>query len=46
LRRDLCERGTKRLAIFDTPAQRADKILEICENLVGKPALADAGVNR
>ncbi|MBB1472228.1 glycosyltransferase family 4 protein [Luteimonas sp. MC1782] len=31
LQATLRERGAKRLAAFDTPAQRAEKILEICE---------------
>ncbi len=46
LRHSLRERGAGRLAAFDTPAQRADKILEICEKLIGKPALTDTGMNR
>ena len=34
LRRDLSESGRKRLTAFDTPAQRAEKILSICEGLL------------
>ena len=34
LQRQLQERGCRRLAGFDTPAQRASKILDICQDLV------------
>lgn len=39
LRHSLRERGAGRLAAFDTPAQRADKILEICKTLVNSACL-------
>ena len=42
LQERLCRKGKKRLAAFDTPAERARKILEICNGLVVEPNRAFA----
>ena len=39
LQRALIEKGRKRLLAFDTPVQRAEKILAICQDLAAGPAL-------
>ena len=39
LQRELIGKGRKRLAAFDTPVQRAEKILAICQDLVAGRAL-------
>lgn len=46
VQRVLIERGRKRLAAFDSPAERAEKIIAICQKLVRDRDQAHATVHR